>query len=161
MNGQSHTGPGWSTLMSWLYLASSDALIEDPPQRQPVLQRMPSVTLTQSESCVHEVSNEEGPRSMHTPASGGGGAASTGVTHPFESGGQTVHAPSTHPTTPMSGQGHASSVMDAMSASYWESEELLMAVLGQSHRPEQSSPVATRVQSAATVQLSLKLEAST
>jgi hypothetical protein len=52
-------------------------------------------------------------------------------------------------------------VIDATSAWYCASAELLMGVSPQSHELEQTVPVVTRVQSAAVLQLWLKLDAGT
>jgi hypothetical protein len=74
----------------------------------------------------------------------------------------SVHVPFTQSTTPGKAHGHASlKVMDATSASYCASAELLIGVLPQSHELEQTVPVVTTVQSAAVLQLWLKLEAGT
>lgn len=155
--GQAHATPVGRPLIICLYAPSPATLIDEPPHRHPLLQSSPRVTLMQSESCAQDVSNMDAVTSMHTPASGGGGEpASLDGLQPL--GPHSVHTPFTQSGAPGYGQGHAARLMEAVSASYAASAEVLIGVSPQSHAPEQSVPVGTRVQSAAVAQLRLKLE---
>ena len=149
--------------MSCSYLAWSVALIAEPPHRHPVLQSSPSVTLTQSESVAHEVSNIAGDRSMHASATAASTDASTSLVVPqsFEPTSHNVHAPSTHSTLPPSAQGQSPAGIDPTSDWYCESADALMGVSPQRHEFGQIVPVVTRVQSDAEAQLRLKLDAWT
>ena len=97
---------------------------------------------------MHAPTSDDGPASMAT-------VQPTGPSH-------SLHVPFRQSTTPGEGHGHVSSkVMDATSASYRASALLLIGVLPQSQELEQTVPVVTTVQSAAVLQLWLKLEAGT